>query len=197
MIDTVVFDIGGVLAEWNPEKGMRAMGFSEETIQVLMEKIFRAIWLSCDEKRYTEDGIRAYFKSVVPGYEKEVDVIWDELPKISTEFPYSCDWIRELKARGKKVYLLSNYNNISFEKNSVNYHFLSLVDGRVVSYELEAVKPSPVIFEHLLKKYDIDPEKAVFLDDNKDNIAGAIRMGMKGIVFSSYEQARAELEQYL
>lgn len=81
--------------------------------------------------------------------------------------------------------------------NSKMYDFLKDMDGMVVSYEVEMVKPDRGIYECLIKKYDIVPEEAVFLDDRKPNIEEARSLGLYGIVFENYEQARGELEKLL
>jgi putative hydrolase of the HAD superfamily len=197
MIDTVIFDLGGVLVDFHPTEGMRNMGFSEEAIKVFKEKIFSGLWEECDRYPYEDEEIRRLFKKTVPRYEKEVDMMWDNLHPISCTFPYSVDWLKSLKEKGLKVYVLSNFGKRAFEINSEIYPFLEYIDGKVVSYELECVKPEPEIYEALIKKYAVTPENAVFIDDREINIQGAIACGLKGIVFESFEQANGELESML
>ncbi len=197
MINTVIFDLGKVLVEFDAVAGMKKLGFSESAIEAFCDKIFPTFWESCDERPISDEEIRRIFKERVPGFEREVDVLWDNLPAVTSVYEYSRAWIRELKDRGLSVYILSNYGQRAFEINSQIYTFLRDVDGWVVSYEVEMTKPDPGIYNHLAKKYDIDPAKAVFIDDRKINVAGAIACGFKSILFENYEQAKGELEKML
>ena len=197
MIDTVVFDLGGVLVDFHPIEGIRSLGFSEEAVEVFREKIFASVWEECDRYPYTDEEIRARFKAEVPGFEKEVDLLCDHFPALTGEYEYSRDWILSLKKAGKKVYILSNYGRRSFEENSKTYSFMGDVDGKVISYELQMVKPEPGIYQELAAKYGFSPENAVFIDDRQVNIDGAIAQGYQGIWFESYETARRKLEEIL
>ena len=71
------------------------------------------------------------------------------------------------------------------------------VDGKVISYELQMVKPEPGIYQELAVKYGFSPENAVFIDDRQVNIDGAIAQGYQGIWFESYDTARRKLEELL
>lgn len=182
-IDTVIFDLGGVLVKFDPANGMRKMGFSEETVQVFMEKIFSGLWESFDKINCTEEYARAEFKKIMVGYEKEVDILWDRLHDITGVYDYSYDWVKGLKDQGVKCYVLSNFGSASFKKNSELYTFLELMDGGVVSYEIETIKPDARIYEELLMKYKIDCERAVFIDDRQINVDGAKAVGLNSLLF--------------
>jgi putative hydrolase of the HAD superfamily len=197
MLDTVIFDLGGVLVDFHPVAGMKEIGFSDEAIDVFKEKIFSGLWEQCDRYPYEDAEIRKLFKKTVPDYEKEVDMLWDNLHPISCTFPYSVGWLKSLKEKGLKIYVLSNFGKRAFEINSEIYPFLEYIDGKVISYELQVVKPEPEIYRTLIERYDINPENAVFIDDREINIEGAVACGLMGIVFESYEQASGELEKML
>lgn len=197
MIDTIIFDLGKVLVKFDPEKGMRKLEFSQEAIDIFKAKIFAGLWEKCDRAQYNDAEIRALFKGVVPGFEKEVDMLWDNLPVVTGVLPHSDEWLRTLKDKGYKLYVLSNYGKRSFEINSKTYDFLKYMDGGVISYEVMRVKPEPEIYDILIEKYNINPAKAVFIDDRAVNIDAAIEKGFSGIVFETYEQASQELELIL
>lgn len=197
MIKTVVFDLGGVLVEFNPEKGMRELGFSEEAIQVFKKNIFSGLWESCDRTPLEDQEIRQLFKDHVPGYEKEVDLLWDRLPVVTGVMPYAKEWLLSLKEAGLKLYVLSNYGKRSFEINSQIYDFLDMFDGQVISYQLEIVKPEAGIYDHLADKYGFDPEEAIFIDDRQINVDGAIARGYQGLLFTNYDNTRDALERLL
>lgn len=197
LIDTVIFDLGKVLVEFQPLEGMRKLGFTEEQIQIIIDKIFSGLWEECDRIPYSDSEIRELFKSRVPGMETLIDRMWDNVTVFTDVYSYSRQWIQSLKDRGLKVYILSNYGKQAFEVNSRKYDFLELVDGMVISYQVEMVKPDPQIYEILLDKYNIDRKKAVFIDDRQLNVDGAEAVGLKAILFEDYEKTSAKLLEIL
>ena len=126
-------------------------------------------------------------------------MLFSKTERLIEEYAYSYDWIKNLKAQGYQVYLLSNYGRTSFEaaRDHSRLSFLPLVDGGVISYEVQIVKPEPGIYQALLKKYNLKAEECVFLDDRTENIEAALALGFHGIVVKSHEQAVQELEQKL
>jgi len=197
LTDTVIFDLGKVLVEFQPVEGMRRLGFTEEQIRIISEKIFSGLWEECDRIPYSDKEIRELFKAQVPGMEALIDKMWDNVTVFTDVYSYSRQWIQSLKDRGLKVYILSNYGKQAFEVNSKKYDFLELVDGMLISYQAELVKPDPRIYEALLDKYDIDRTKAVFIDDRQLNVDGAKAVGLNAILFEDYERTSAELLEIL
>ncbi|MDD6570878.1 MAG: HAD family phosphatase [Thermoflexaceae bacterium] len=194
MIRTIIFDLGGVLVDFHPVEGMKKLGFSEEAVESFKKNIFSGLWEKCDEKPLEDYAIRKLFKEAVPGFEKEVDLLWDNITAVTGVYDYSCAWIKELKERGYQIYILSNFGQRAFEVNSQLYTFLGDVDGKVISYEVKMIKPDAGIYHYLSEKYHLNPKEAVFIDDRKVNVDGARACGFQGIVFDNYEQARKELE---
>jgi len=197
MIHSVVFDLGKVLVDFHPLEGMKKLGFSQKSIDRFQKEIFSGLWEQCDAKPIENARIRDLFKKAVPGLEKEVDLLWDHITVVTDVYDYSREWIADLKKRGYSVYILSNYGQQSFEANSKIYPFLSEVDGMVISYQVSMVKPNPEIYHYLTRKYKISPEEAVFIDDRKRNVEGAVACGFHGILFQNYPQAKKELDQLL
>lgn len=197
MVKTIVFDLGGVLVDFHPEVCMRKLQFSEEAFQAFKSNIFSGLWESCDKTPYEDEEIRALFKSHVPGYEAEVDELWDNLTVITGVRPYTHAWLQELKAKGLKLYVLSNYGKRSFEINSKIYDFLDMFDGQLISYEIETVKPEPGIYDCLAEKYGFDPAEAVFIDDRQINVNGAIARGYQSLLFTDYEDTKKRLDALL
>jgi putative hydrolase of the HAD superfamily len=196
-IKNIVFDLGEVLVDFHPDKCMKTLHFSEEAIEAFHAGIFPVFWEECDKYPYEDAEIRALFKQRVPGFEKEVDLLWDNLHSITGVKPYADEWLSSLKTDGYRIYILSNFGKNSFEINSTLYKFLKYADGMVISYQICELKPDRAIYEHLLKKYDLKPEESVFIDDRQINIDGAIRCNMKGILFTNYEETNAALQALL
>ena len=197
-IRNIVFDLGRVLVDFEPERCLTALGFSEAAKQAFRTKIFSGVWESCDRIPYEGEEIKILFKRLLPGFEREVDQMWDEgLPDITRVMPFTETWLKALKDRGYHVYILSNYGKRAFEINSPKYGFLSLTDGGLISYEVQLIKPEAEIYQTLCRRCGIRPQESVFLDDRAENVAAAVRLGFSGLVFRDYESASAQLESLL
>jgi len=193
MIDTIIFDIGNVLAKFCWKEYLRNLCICEDARQQIADKIFCGnIWSEFDRGKKSDEEIIQQCILLIPDYEKEIRIIFDTIENVAFEYDYAKAWIEELKLKGFKIYLLSNYGKTAFERKT--YSFLELVDGKVISYQVKAVKPEPQIFEELLSKYEIVPENAVFFDDMEENVIAARTHGINGIQFWSKVQSEKELE---
>ena len=193
-IRNIVFDIGGVLARFEPERLMAAHAFSEEAKEVFRREIFARVWLDCDRIPYSDTEIRALFKANVPGFEAEVDRMWDDITPVTRPMPYAKAWLQSLKDRGYRLFILSNYGRCSYAANSPRYDFLPLTDGQLISYEVQELKPEPAIYRSLCERFGILPEESVFIDDVPANVEAAEKLGFSGIVFTDHAAASAQLE---
>jgi HAD superfamily hydrolase (TIGR01509 family) len=95
----------------------------------------------------------------------------------------SINFIKSCKKQGHKVYILSNWDTESFELLQTKYpHLFDLFDGIVISGDSNAVKPSPNIYTTLLNRYNLDPQKCWFIDDQQENVTAACTIGINGIL---------------
>lgn len=194
MIDTVIFDIGNVLVEWHWRKNF-VQWFGEEMVEPLAEATVRSPgWLELDRGELDEAGIIALLTKNAPEYAEQIAQIVSCNHEMLTTFPYADSWLRDLKAAGYKVYILSNFGEFGFNRAKPTFTFLQYADGGVISYEVKRVKPGREIYEILCEKYGITPENAVFLDDRPENTAAAAALGMHTVTVESKEQADAELK---
>ena len=198
MIRNIVFDIGMVLADFRwKEYMLRDLGFAPEVMETFAERlVLDPIWDEFDLGVRPTEEIIAEMKERLPEYPKERELFFSRIEDIAASYPYSEAWIRELKERGFAVYLLSNYPRDVFRiHEKKHFGFAALVDGKVVSGFERVSKPDPAIYRILLERYGLRAEECVFLDDRKVNIDTALTLGMQGIVFTSYEDARGRLEE--
>lgn len=190
----IIFDIGMVLADFRWQSYCRELGFSEEVIDMFGERMINdPIWDEFDLSIIPHEILIDKIGGRFPDHKKEYALFWKDITDVVVPFDYSESWLKELKAAGHNIYLLSNYPGFMFEIHSKNWDFLKYTDGRVVSYEYHVMKPDPIIYNILMKKYDLAPEECVFLDDREKNIKGAEDCGIKGILFTGYEEAKEKL----
>lgn len=199
MVNTVVFDIGMVLVYFRWRELFADLGFEGDKFDKITEATVHNPWWNIFDKggMSVEEIIDKYAESV-PEYKDDIAKIYDHGDQFIILYDYAIPWIRELKERGYKVYILSNWSEPVYEANKdTHLRFLKDVDGEIISYREGMIKPDKEIYQLLCNRFTINPAEAVFLDDNIANVKAAKEFGMNTIHFMNYEQARAELEVYL
>ena len=201
MIKNIVFDIGNVLAQFRWKDLFSELGFDGEKFERIAAAtvLHPTLWNEFDRSLRSDEDIISDCVSRAPEYEEDIRKLFRTTAGLVEEYPYSYDWIKNLKEQGYRVYLLSNYGKTSFEaaRDNGRLSFLPLVDGAVISYEVHIIKPDCEIYQILLDKYQLKAEECVFLDDRAENIAAAEQLGFHGIVVESYQQAAEALNQIL
>lgn len=196
MIDTVIFDIGNVLAIADWPKVFERMGVPKEHFEpVAAATVRNSIWHEFDRGTETDEYIISECIKAAPEYEQDIRRIFSNLDKIVEVCAYSSDWIKEYRDKGFHTYILSNFSKSAFEACEENFDFLKYVEGSVVSYRVKEIKPEISIYERLIRMYDIEPENAIFIDDLEANIRAAESLGIHGVVFKNYEDARKQVEE--
>jgi len=193
--DVVIFDFGGVLIDWNPRYLYRKLfGDDEEAMEAFLAEVTTPEWnLQQDAGRSWDEAVRLLTAEhptkaeLIAAYQHR----WEET--LGGPIDDSLHILRELKEAGHPLYGLTNWSQETFPFARERFDFLTLFDGIVVSGEEGTIKPDPKLYETLLERYDIDPSRAVFIDDNKVNVEAAEALGIHGIHFHSPKQLRAEL----
>jgi putative hydrolase of the HAD superfamily len=196
MIKNVIFDVGGVLVDFRWRALMDDLGLPHERQDEFEKKVFGSKWWGeldrgvLDEE-YVVDKIRENNKEHI----NEFELVWANQVDLVATYDYVNNWIDSLKAKGLKIYLLSNYPKsiFSLHEEKGKFTFIDKIDGRVVSGFVGMVKPDAEIYELLMKKYGLNAKECVFIDDRAENIKAAKALGMEGIVFEDYNQGSGEL----
>lgn len=194
----VIFDIGNVLIDFCWKDHMVALGFSDECIAVLTEKMINSpLWDALDMGVRPHEEVIADMKAAAPEYAAQIDEFFGQPMGMVRLRPQTVPWIRSLKERGCGVYLLSNYPRWLFELHTPRFEFLPYTDGRVVSSYINVMKPDPVIYNTLLDKYSLRAEECAFVDDRPVNTEAAEQLGIRSVVYVSAEQAETDLDALL
>ena len=189
-----------VLADFRYEAYMRDdLGFDEKTISVFKERIVEnPLWNEIDRSAIPLDDVVSEMKSRVPEYHDEAENFFSHVTGLIASYDYSRPWLEELKAKGYRVYLLSNYSKDYFELHRKSkFTFVDLADGMVISGFEKINKPEPEIYKILLNRYSLIPEECIFMDDREVNVEAAKKLRINAFVFKSYEDARAKLDTLL
>lgn len=195
-IDTIIFDLGGVLVDWNPEYLYRHI-FKDDPKKMnwFLTHVCTPEWnLAQDAGRTIAEG-EAVKIAEFPEYEFEIKAFYKDWEQMfSGTIQKNVDLFQQLKKSGNyKVYALTNWSAEKWDKAIELFPFFKDFDGVVVSGQEKFRKPSKEIFDFIFNKFTISPEKAVFIDDNKENIEASLKLKLNGIHFKSHEQLIKEL----
>ena len=201
MIKNIIFDLGGVLVDWNPVDKLRRMGLPEDEVNIIAQNTaFSPEWNEVDKGAIEKEKLFEVMLARIPQeYRKDAASFLNEgVFDAIHSFSYSAEWLKSLKQRGLSVFLLTNYSDWMFSYHFENeFSFKDSVDGMIVSGRVKLLKPDRAIYEALMNKYGLKPEECVFFDDRQENVEGAQKCGIKAIVFKNFEQAQTELKTYL
>lgn len=195
-IDTIIFDLGGVLVDWNPKYVFNENYFhSKEKLDYFFSHICSLDWNEEQDAGRsivvaTEERVKQFpeWESSIRDYYGR----WTEMLK--GPIYETVDIFRQLKESGKyKTYALTNWQTGLFDIALVRYNFLHWFDGRVVSGEEKTRKPFPEFYERLLSRYNVDRSKAFFIDDNFRNIKAAEALGIQSHHFTTAAELKKEL----
>ena len=195
-ITTIIFDLGGVLIDWNPRYVYRTIFDSEKKIDWFFENICTHEWNEYQDagrslKEATDELLAKH-----PEHENEIRAYYDRWEEmLGGPIHETVSILRSLKETNKyKLYALTNWSAETFPVALQRYDFLQWFDGIVMSGEEKTRKPFPEIYQVLLGRFNVNPSEVIFIDDSLRNIEGAKAVGIDGIHFQSPEQLLSELK---
>ena len=195
-MENIIFDVGQVLVKYDWETYLDSFGFPKEERDTIAKAVFLSdVWnerdrSSQDEQYYVDEMVKA-----APQYEKDIREVMHRSNETVEKMDYAETWVKYLKDKGYHVYILSNYATDTLNRTQEQLPFLKHVDGAVFSCQVKQIKPEPDIYQTLISRYHLNPEKSVFLDDRKENCEAAEKFGIHTIQFHNFKQAAAELEK--
>jgi 2-haloacid dehalogenase len=195
--EIVVFDLGGVLIDWDPRHLYRKLFAGNE---VAMEHFLATVctheWnRGQDAGRTFAEGARL-LKAEHPDKAGMIDAYcarFDEM--MPGPIAGSVEILADLKCLGAPLYCLTNFSAETYPPTFERFEFLRWFHGVMVSGEVGIIKPDPRIFELLLERFAIDPKRAVYIDDVAANVDAARPFGIHAIHFTTPTTLRAELAE--
>lgn len=197
MINTIIFDLGAVLIDWNPHYLYKTIFDDEQEMKNFLANICTPDWNEeQDAGRSLQDGTDILVAQF-PEHEANIRAFygrWQEM--LGEPFHGTVELLRRLKESGKyKLYALTNWSAETFPVAMQRYDFLSWFDGIVVSGTEKMRKPASEFYQLLLNRYGVNINEALFIDDNYRNVLAAEKVGIKTIHFTSSEQLEKELTE--
>jgi len=194
IVQAAVFDLGGVLIDWNPRYLYRKLMADDAAVETFLTEICSQEWNSeQDLGRSWSEAVESLARehpdqrALIAAYRER----WEEM--LGGPIDESVALLAELRASGLPLYALSNWSAETFPIALSRYPFLSWFTGIVISGEVRLAKPDPRVFRHLLDRFGLDAASTVFVDDSRRNVDAAAELGMIAIEFRDASQLRVEL----
>jgi 2-haloacid dehalogenase len=190
----VLFDLGGVLIDWNPRHLYRRIFADEAAMEQFLATVCTQTW------NEEQDAGRPFHEAVEllvarhPQHAQEIrayDLRWGEMMRDAIE--ESVAILGELRVRGVPLFALTNWSAAKFPLARDRFAFLAWFDGILVSGEEKLKKPDPRIFRLAVQRFGLDPSRTLYVDDAEKNIAAAARLGFKTHRFVEAEALRRRL----
>lgn len=197
MIKAVIFDLGGVLIDWNPRYVYRDIFASEAEMEDFLTNICTPSWNHELDLGKPWDQHISELIAVHPDKADLIRIYKDRwVDMLGGPIHETVDLLMELKARGVPLYALTNWSHETFGTALQEFPFLRLFDGRIVSGEVKLAKPDPAIYELTLATFKLNPRETLFIDDKRENIQVAWDLGINATQFLSPRQLEADLIGY-
>jgi 2-haloacid dehalogenase len=189
-----VFDLGGVLIDWDPRHLYRKLLADEAAVEEFLATVCTPEWnAELDRGRPFAEGV-AQLVERHPEHAAAIAAYHERWPEmVAGDIPGTVEVLAELRAAGVPLYALTNWSAETFAITRGRFEFLEWFDGLLVSGEERVTKPDPAIFQLLLDRFGLDPTATVFVDDSEANVAAARRLGFDAIRFTGHEELRREL----
>ena len=190
----VVFDLGGVLIDWDPRYLYRKLLADEAAVEEFLATVCTPEWnAEQDRGRPFADGVAelverhpVHAAAIVAYHER-----WPEM--LGGDIGGTVELLAELRGAGIPLYALTNWSAETFGTARERFEFLSWFEGVVVSGEERVVKPDPRIFSLLLDRFGLAPAVTFFVDDSVANVAAARELGLDAVRFTDPEQLGRDL----
>ena len=194
-INTIIFDLGGVLIDWNPKYVYKTIFQDEKDMDWFFQNICTFDWNEEQDAGRTIAEANEILIRKHPDHEANIRAYYDRWEEmLAGPIEETVEILRELKRNPElKLYALTNWSAETFPVALKKYEFLHWFDGRIVSGEEKLRKPFPEIYRRLVNKFSIDAGAALYLDDNTRNLVPAKELGMATIHFQNPGQFRREL----
>ena len=195
MKKTIIFDLGGVLIDWNPTYYFQDVFSDQAELDFFLEEICSPAWNALMDQGKTFKQSVIDLSEEHPEYADQIQAYSDHwIDMIGGPIPDTVKILEELKEAGYRLAALSNWSAETFPKVAHRFEFLDWFDPLIISGEIGLIKPGPDIFHYILKELGQEASDCLFIDDNLENIQAAAELGFAVIRFSSPAELKEELQ---
>jgi len=190
----IVFDLGGVVFNWQPDAIVKGVFEDSETQKLVRAGILEhPDWIELDRGTITLDQAIDRGAARTGLRQRDIERLFTAVPPSLTPIEETIELIRTVRDTSNKLFVLSNMHLASISYLERTHSIWDMFDGIVISSRIRMVKPEIEIFEHLLATYQLSAVETIFIDDMGENVAAASSMGIRSIRFVDSSQCRQAL----
>lgn len=193
MIKNIIFDIGGVLLEYNPKTYLDKLNIEESKRKKLNDIIFHnQKWRDCLNGLISNDELIEHLIKENSKYKSEIDKILSKnnLKYMLPPKTEMIEYYNLLKEKGYSIYLCSNITKDTYDYIKDEFDLIQKANGGVFSCFENISKPNVDIYYNLIKRYNLNIEESILIDDTIKNIVSANEIGLKAILFNNIQQLK-------
>jgi 2-haloacid dehalogenase len=195
-IKAVVFDLGGVLIDWDPRYLYRKLLADEAAVEEFLTTVCTPAWNAEQDRGRPFAEAVAELAARHPAHAVAIAAYHERWPEmLGGDIPGAVALLAELRAAGVPLYALTNWSAETFGTARERFAFLDWFDGIVVSGEERVVKPDRRIFRLLLDRFGLAPEATLFVDDAAANVAAARELGLDAVRYRDPDRLRRDLSE--
>lgn len=190
----IVFDLGGVVFNWQPDAIIESVFEDTETQNLVRAKIFQhPDWVQLDRGTISLDRAIDRGAARTGLLPHDVERLLDAVPRFLTPIDGTIELIQQLRNTRNRLFVLSNMHLASIAYLEQRHKIWDLFDGVVISSRIRMVKPEVAIYEYLLAEHELRPAETIFIDDMRENLDAASSIGIQTIRFLDPVQCRHAL----
>jgi 2-haloacid dehalogenase len=191
----VVFDVGGVLLDWNPRHLYRKLIADEAEMEWFLEEVCSPAWHAPHDRGVSTAASCAELAARYPEY-SELIWAWSSRSEemIGGVDTGTVEILRAMKETGMPCFALTNMEAETYPLRLQRFSFLGWFDGTVVSGREGVSKPDPAIFTRLLDRFGLTAKTTLMIDDTEENLDTAGKLGMRTVQFRSSHELRTQLK---
>lgn len=192
----IIFDIGGVLLEYNPKTYLDKLNIEESKRKKLNDIIFHnKKWRDCLNGFISNNELIEYLVKENSKYENEINKILNKnnLKYMLPPKNEMIEYYNSLKQNGYDIYLCSNITRDTYDYIKEQFDIIQNAKGGVFSCFENISKPNVEIYYNLIKKYNLNIEESIFIDDTMKNVISANEIGLRAILFNDIHQLKEEI----
>ena len=193
----IVFDLGGVVVDWSPERLMQEYpGDKELPLALFKEGFFERYWTQFDRGMLTQAEVSTEMSRFAGRTYAECWDFMEYIKHFLVDIPGTVELIRELAGRDYRLFCLSNMS-VEYYDYLKDREVFSYFEGQIISALEHVIKPEEAIYRLLLERYGLQAEKTLFIDDLKPNVAAAERLGIHTVHFADRQWGIQKIKEML
>jgi 2-haloacid dehalogenase len=193
-IEAAVFDIGGVLIDWNPRHLYRTIFSDPAEMERFLKEVCTLEWHAQHDLGRCTSETTAELIAVHPSFAAEIQAYSDRFPEMwSGAIEESVEILLQVQREGVRTYAATNWSDEFWPLAVRTFPFLKSFDGALVSGEIGVCKPDKEFYLRLINEFRLDPQRTLYIDDSSANVAAASELGFVVHHFKSPKQLREAL----